>query len=88
MILQDNGRLIQSIGTPYRGSPLAGILGTIAHVFGVGCGRNDNLTYDGAERWLQGIPMEKRAEVYFYTTQVGLIILLAFCICILPGSYF
>ena len=87
MILQDNGRIIQSVGTPYQGTPLAGILAAIGYVFGTGCGRNDNLTYDGAEQWLRGIPMEKRAEVYFYTTQVSLIIT-ASCICITPGSYF
>ena len=69
-ILQENGRIIQSIGTPYRGTRLAGILAAIGHVFGIGCGEVYDLTYEGAERWLHCIPMEKQAEVYFYTTQV------------------
>ena len=73
LILQENGRIIQSIGTPYRGTPLAGILAAIGHVFGIGCGEIYDLTYEGAERWLHCIPMEKQAEVYFYTTQVCLI---------------
>ena len=69
-ILQENGRIIQSIGSPYLGTSLAGLLALIGGWFGIGCGINDDLTYDGAERWEASIPMEKAAEVYFYTTQV------------------
>ena len=72
LIPQENGRVIQSVGSPYLGCPLAGILGSIGGVFGIGCGENEDLTYDGAERWGALIPMEKKAEVYFYTTQVGI----------------
>ena len=67
---QENGRVIQSIGSPYLGCPLAGILALIGEAFGILCGNNDDLTYDGAERWASKIPMEKSAEVYYYTTQV------------------
>ena len=71
LLLQKNGRVVQSLGTPYRGSPLAGILAYLADLlFGYGCGANENLTYCGAEEWLCGIPLDKRAAVYYYTTQV------------------
>jgi len=42
----------------------------IGEAFGILCGSNDDLTYNGAERWASKIPMEKAAEVYYYTTQV------------------
>ena len=61
-------RLIQSVGTPYQGTNLAGILATLGNWFGVGCGTNDNLTYSGASSWLAGIPSWARSKVNYYTT--------------------
>ena len=61
-------RLIQSVGTPYRGTNIAGILAAIGSWFGAGCGSNDNLTYSGAAAWLAGIPTAQRAKVNYYTT--------------------
>lgn len=61
-------RLIQSVGTPYQGTNLAGILATLGNWFGVGCGNNSNLTYSGAKSWLAGIPTWARAKVNYYTT--------------------
>jgi hypothetical protein len=61
-------RLIQSVGTPYQGTNLAGILASLGSWFGVGCGSNDNLTYSGASAWLAGIPSWARAKVNYYTT--------------------
>ncbi len=61
-------RLIQSVGTPYRGTPLAGDLAILGAIFGSGCGTNFDMTYDGAALWLSGIPSWARAEVYYYTT--------------------
>ncbi len=61
-------RLIQSVGTPYKGTNLAGILATLGSWFGVGCGTNDNLSYSGASAWLAGIPNSSRAKVNYYTT--------------------
>lgn len=61
-------RLIQSVGTPYKGTNLAGILATLGSWFGVGCGTNDNLSYSGASAWLAGIPTSSRAKVNYYTT--------------------
>lgn len=61
-------RLIQSVGTPYQGTNLAGILATLGSWFGVGCGTNSNLSYSGAKSWLAGIPTSARAKVNYYTT--------------------
>ncbi|HVJ63261.1 MAG TPA: conditioned medium factor, partial [Tahibacter sp.] len=61
-------RLMQSVGTPYQGTNLAGILATLGSWFGVGCGTNDNLSYSGATAWLAGIPNANRAKVNYYTT--------------------
>ena len=61
-------RLMQSVGTPYQGTNLAGILATLGSWFGVGCGTNDNLSYSGAAAWLAGIPNANRAKVNYYTT--------------------
>ena len=64
----DSGRLIQSVGTPYQGTPLAGNLASVGGVFGVGCGYNSNLTTSGANTWLAGIPTWARNAVNYYTT--------------------
>ncbi len=61
-------RLIQSVGTPYRGTALAGNLAAIGSVFGAGCGTNNDLTYSGAAAWLANIPSWARAKVYYHTT--------------------
>ena len=61
-------RLIQSVGTPYQGTPLAGNLAALGDVFGVGCGVNSNLTTSGASAWLAGIPTWARNRTNFYTT--------------------
>ena len=61
-------RLIQSVGTPYQGTALAGNLAALGEIFGAGCGTNWDLTYDGAALWLANIPGWARADVYYYTT--------------------
>lgn len=61
-------RLIQTVGTPYQGTALAGNLAAIASVFGSGCGSNYDLTYTGAANWLAGIPSWARARVHYSTT--------------------
>jgi hypothetical protein len=55
------GRRIQSVASPYQGTPLAS-LGSFA------CGVNDNMTPAGAATWLAGIPSWARAEVSYWTT--------------------
>lgn len=62
------GRLIQSVGTPYRGTSLAGNLAVLGSIFGVGCGSNTDLTYSGAASWLSGIATWARAKTNFHTT--------------------
>ncbi|MCD9033422.1 conditioned medium factor [Luteimonas sp. Y-2-2-4F] len=62
------GRLMQSVGTPYQGTNLAGIIATIGNWFGAACGTNSNMTYDGASAWLAGIPAWARAQVHYHTT--------------------
>ncbi len=62
------GRLIQSVGTPYQGTSLAGNLAALGGIFGVGCGTNTDLTYNGASAWLSGIPSWARNAVNYYTT--------------------
>jgi len=61
-------RRIQSVGTPYQGTALAGNLAVLGQIFGVGCGTNFDLTYDGAALWLSGIPSWARDDVYYATT--------------------
>lgn len=61
-------RLIQSVGTPYQGTALAGNLAVLGDIFGVGCGTNWDLTYDGASLWLSNIPSWARSRVYYHTT--------------------
>lgn len=61
-------RLIQSVGSPYRGTNLAGILAALGNWFGVGCGTNNDLTYSGAQAWLAGISNASRSKVNYYTT--------------------
>lgn len=62
------GRLIQSVGTPYQGTNLAGILASLGSWFGKGCGSQSDLTYSGAAAWLAGIPMANRGKVNYFTT--------------------
>lgn len=61
-------RLIQSVGTPYQGTALAGNLAALGDIFGIGCGTNTDLTYSGASNWLSGIPSWARSRVHYYTT--------------------
>jgi len=63
----DDGRIMQSIGTPYRGCSAAGSAANLGELFGVGCGANTDLTTDGAALWLNTISMEHRARIYYYT---------------------
>jgi hypothetical protein len=62
-------RRIQSVGTPYQGTNLAGNLANLGQVFGLGCGPNTDLTRDGAVNWLSKIPMDARKDIWYYTTQ-------------------
>jgi len=63
------GRKIQSVGSPYQGTSIAGSLADLGAIFGIGCGGNVDLTRDGASNWLKGVPVSARSEVFYYTTQ-------------------
>ncbi len=62
------GRLIQTLGTPFEGTPLAGNIAALGEIFGIQCGANYELTYDGAAAWLSTIPSAVRSRVYTHTT--------------------
>jgi hypothetical protein len=59
--LARGGRKIQSVATPYQGTPLASW-------GGFACGVNNDMTPAGAATWLSGIPSWARAEVSYWTT--------------------
>jgi len=61
-------RLIQSVGTPYQGTALAGNAAVLGDIFGFGCGENPDMTYTGAANWLSLIPTSSRQMVWYYTT--------------------
>jgi len=61
-------RMMQSVGTPYQGTNLGGILATIGSWFGVQCGSNYDLTYSGAAANLPYFPSWARGQVYYHTT--------------------
>lgn len=61
-------RLIQSVGSPYRGTNLAGSLAAIGDVFGAGCGSQNDLTESGADSWLSRIPSSRRSAVWYHRT--------------------
>ncbi|EGG23959.1 conditioned medium factor [Cavenderia fasciculata] len=63
------GRVIQSVGSPYQGTGLAGTLASIGDSLGIGCSANNDLTHDGAALWLNSVPTDKRSLVYYTTTQ-------------------
>jgi len=66
-LLSGNGRLMQSVATPYQGNTAAGTLANIGKVFGIGCGTNTDLTVVGSTLWLSGITEATKAQVYYYT---------------------
>ncbi|MEZ6002682.1 MAG: hypothetical protein R3F33_00725 [Planctomycetota bacterium] len=59
--LAAGGRRIQSLATPYQGTPLAS-LGFVL------CGNNSDMTPSGSAAWLANIPLAVRDEVDYYTT--------------------
>jgi len=62
-------RRIQTVGTPWEGTGIAGSLADLGSNLGFGCGNNPDLTHDGARNWLASIPVVTRQEVYSYITQ-------------------
>jgi len=54
--LANGGRAIQTVGSPYRGCSLAGMLADLGWLFGLGCGSNFDLSRDGASLWYSKLP--------------------------------
>eukprot|EP01116_Phalansterium_solitarium_P017913 TRINITY_DN4556_c0_g1_i1.p1 TRINITY_DN4556_c0_g1~~TRINITY_DN4556_c0_g1_i1.p1 ORF type:complete len:671 (+),score=264.89 TRINITY_DN4556_c0_g1_i1:77-2089(+) len=63
-----NGRLLQSLGSPYLGCTAAGSAAGLGKAFGVGCGENFDLSVDGATQWKTGLSAAALDDVFFYTT--------------------
>jgi hypothetical protein len=61
-------RLIQGVGVPFQGTPLAGDAAVLGAIFGTGCGSNADLDPAGAAAWLSLIPSSARAKVWYWTT--------------------
>jgi len=61
-------RPIQAVGTPWQGSTAAGDYADLGNIFGVGCGKNVDLSRDGAANWLAGISTDSRKDVFYFTT--------------------
>ena len=61
-------RLIQTVGTPWQGTPLAGNVAVLGDIFGTGCGSNADLSTSGAPVWLSRIPTTTRQRVTYFTT--------------------
>jgi len=62
------GRLVQTVGTPFEGTALAGNVAALGEIFGIQCGATFDMTYDGAAAWLSTIPTAARARVFTHTT--------------------
>jgi len=66
-----NGRLVQSVGTPFYGNSGAGCLADLINIFGFGCGANYDLSREGAALWLSTVSDENKKQVNYYTTTYG-----------------
>ena len=66
------GFKVQSVGTPYRGTKLAGNLAWLGEIFKlVECGKNPNLEHEGAENWLHSLSGAAREHLRWYRTKHG-----------------
>ena len=63
-----DGRKIQGVGVPWLGSALASDVAVLGEIFGVGCGPNFDMTYDGSALWISWIPTWVRQETWYWTT--------------------
>jgi hypothetical protein len=61
-------RKVQALGTPFLGTPLAGSIADLGEVFGIQCGSNYDMTYDGAAQWASYIPGWARASTWVWST--------------------
>lgn len=61
-------RIIQSVGSPYRGTAIAGYIATLGRILGIACGSQFDLQHTGAQLWLSLIPKVVRKNLYYTTT--------------------
>lgn len=61
-------RKIQGVGVPWLGSALASNVALLGEIFGIGCGPNFDMTYDGSALWISWIPTWVREETWYWTT--------------------
>ena len=61
-------RRIQGVGVPWLGTALAGNAAVLGEVFGIGCGTNYDLTYEGCAAWISFIPTWVREDISYWTT--------------------
>ena len=61
-------RKVQMVGTPLRGTPLAGSIADLGEIFGIQCGSNYDMTYDGAAQWASFIPGWARQDTWVWST--------------------
>ena len=66
---QKGDRKIQTVGTPWQGTPAMGATVNIADKLGFGCGDNSAFGVGVASRWLKKIPHTMQSQVYYYTTE-------------------
>lgn len=59
---------IQTVGTPYKGTALAGNLATFGNWFGVGCGAVNDLTESGGNSWHNNLPSWAGSIARYYRT--------------------
>jgi hypothetical protein len=46
LLIWSDGRLIQSVASPYQGNTAAGSTANLGNIFGIGCGSNTDLRFD------------------------------------------
>jgi len=61
-------RIVQSVGSPYLGTAVAGYIAAIGRLVGIACGSNFDLTHEGAAMWSSLIPRSTREHIYYTTT--------------------
>lgn len=61
-------RKVQALGTPLLGTPLAASIADLGEIFGIQCGSNYDMTYDGAAQWASYLPGWSRAATWVWST--------------------
>ena len=65
--VSQNPYKIITLSSPWGGTNLAGVLGSIGSFFGTGCGSNSDLTYSGAKALTNQLSVTYNQNVYSFT---------------------